>query len=155
MSQLDHSIELARLALKAQPSSALVRTHAGWSFIYAGDLDEALEHLDIARRLSPLDPIGYVTLNGVAAVHYFSRRFAQTVRHIKLALLQNPTMPVSLLYLAAALGQLEDESAEEVTSQLLAVRPNSTLTRARRLNFRHAWMSDLFVEGLAKAGLPE
>lgn len=40
--------------------------------------------------------------------------------------------------------------------ELLALQPGSTLSFTRRFpRFRHEWMTDLFVEGLRRAGIPE
>jgi len=47
------------------------------------------------------------------------------------------------------------DDAKKTIDRLLAVQPNSSLTRSRQTRYRHSWMSDLHQEGLRKAGLPE
>ncbi|MGE0851274.1 MAG: tetratricopeptide repeat protein [Hyphomicrobiaceae bacterium] len=76
---LEQGVDLARQALRAHPNSAVVRTNCSWVFVCNNERDLALEHLHAARRISPLDPRGYITLNAIAAAHFCERRFDETV----------------------------------------------------------------------------
>jgi adenylate cyclase len=155
---IEQAAELAHHALRFHPNSALVRTNCGWVFVYNGESELALEHLHVARRISPLDPRGYVTMNGIAAAHFFGRRFDEAVQWARRALQENPTLHVSLRFLSAALVHLgRKEDAQDTIRELLRIQPNASLSRWRSgpMTHRYNWMREMFIEGLKAAGLPE
>jgi adenylate cyclase len=66
------------------------------------------------------------------------------------------TNSAGLRYLAASLAHMDRlEEAQRVITDLIAVQPSSTLSRSRSTPLRYAWMVDLYIEGLRKAGLPK
>src|SRR5260370_13535861 len=46
----------------------------GWTKVSLGDMDGAIEQLEVAQRLNPLDPRRYVTLTAMAYAHFFAGR---------------------------------------------------------------------------------
>jgi adenylate cyclase len=124
-------------------------------FVYNNESDLALEHLHAARRISPLDPRGYITLNAIAAAHFYERRFDETVLWTRRALQQNPTHPIALRLLSAALAHLgQNEEAHNVMRELKRLQPNVSLARISP-SYRYDWMKELLIDGLKTAGLSE
>jgi len=153
---IEPAMEFARRAAAIQPMSAIVRTHIGWVYNIAGRSDAAIEEFEIANRLNPLDPRAHAMQVGFAAAHFFARRFEQAIAFADRAVAQGPGYPQPRRYKAAALAHLDRlEEARVVIADLLQVQPKATLTRARNAAAAHAWMMDLWIEGLRKAGLPE
>jgi adenylate cyclase len=69
---------------------------------------------------------------------------------------QQPDDNIAKRYLAASLAHLgRIAEAQEVVKDLLRSQPNSSLSLSRLNTFRHSWMTDLYLEGLRNAGLPE
>jgi adenylate cyclase len=154
--EFDEALELAERALRVQPNSVHVRNYCGWVFIYNGEAERAIAQFETARRQNPLDPRAYVTHMGLAAATFFARRFNESIRWSRRALLDAPSSHPARRYLAAALAHLgQSDEAKRVVEDLLVLQPNSTLTRARTNPFIHSWMADLYVGGLALAGLPD
>lgn len=152
----DQALELAERALDLHPNSHAVRSYCGWVFTYAGESDRAIEQFESARRLSPVDPRGYFPLLGIATAHFFAGRFEETVRFTRRILDEVPSHNIARRYLAAALAHAgrTDEAAAALAA-LLAAQPGYTLGAARGSRFRYRWMLELWVDGLALAGLPE
>jgi len=152
----DSALELADRALALHPSSHAIRAYCGWVYAYAGESDRAIEQFDEARRLSPVDPRGYFPLLGIATAHFFARRFDQTIRVARRILSQVPEHNIARRYLAAALAhEGRTGEAQAAMHDLLAAQPGYSLAVAAHSRFRHAWMLDLWLDGLRMAGLPE
>ena len=65
---------LAR-AIALDPNLAIARTWKGWTNIYLGNVDAAIEQLSAAIRLSPLDPRLFLAQTGMAYAHFFAGRY--------------------------------------------------------------------------------
>jgi tetratricopeptide (TPR) repeat protein len=48
---------------------------SGWVRIYLGEAEMAIEHMERALRLSPLDRLLYSVQNGIAAAHFLAGRY--------------------------------------------------------------------------------
>jgi tetratricopeptide (TPR) repeat protein len=46
----------------------------GWTKVYLGDMDGAIEQLEVALRVNPLDPRRYTTLTAMAYAYFFAGR---------------------------------------------------------------------------------
>jgi adenylate cyclase len=154
--QLDQAVELAHRALILNPNSSSVRTNCGWVFVLNAEYDRALEHLDVARRMSPLDPREYLMNNAATAAYFLSRRFEQAEESARRTLDKWPSHPVTLRGRAAALVRLGRLAEARATiAKLLAVQPNSSVSHLRRLGYRDQEMFKNFLDALRIAGLPE
>ena len=133
-----------------------MRSYCGVALIHCADFEGAIEKLEVARRLSPIDPRDYITLNSLAGAYLFSRRFEETVRLTGLVLARMPANPISYRLRAAALvhlGQLQD--AQEEVRRLLQIQPSAVVSPRPSSALRHPWMSNLINDALRRAGLPE
>jgi TolB-like protein/class 3 adenylate cyclase len=67
---------LAR-AVALDPNLAAARAWAGWSQIFIGNVDAAIEQFSEAIRLSPIDPRLFISQTGMAFVHFFAGRYEE------------------------------------------------------------------------------
>jgi adenylate cyclase len=105
-------------------------------------------------RMSPVDPLLYLTFAGMGFALIELRRFDEAIVAGKKAQRQNPSYPSSYRCLASALAHLgRDAEAREAAARLLEVDPAFTISEwiARGSHSN----SKLLIEGLRKAGLPE
>jgi tetratricopeptide (TPR) repeat protein len=135
-------------ALALNPSFARGWSISGTLRNWAGQPDIAIEHVETSLRLSPRARIGTsLTVSGGA--HFLSRRFAEAVPKLLLAIQEDPSFPQSYRYLAACyahMGRLDD--AREVVARLRAITsvviPDASYLR----NTEHR---ELFLSGLRLA----
>src|SRR5215204_2409632 len=113
-------------------------------------------HFLIARRLSPVDPRGFITFVGLGMAHFVARRFEEAEKAARRGIAQMTRNTASRRLLAASLAHLgRVEEAREVVKELLILQPNYTLSFTRRFpRYRPPWMPELLIEGLRKAGIP-
>jgi adenylate cyclase len=152
----DRSEELAAAALRANPNSINVQSLCGGASSYAGQSARAIELLQTAWRINPVDPQGFFTMRGLGLAYFFARSFEDTVFWESRVIRQQPDDNIAKRYLAASLAHLGRlAEAQNVIADLLRSQPNASLSLARLNTFRHRWMMDLYIDGLRKAGLPE
>jgi adenylate cyclase len=152
---LDQAVTFSERALYLQPNSSNVLTNCGWVLVYNDESERALACLEKARRLNPLDPRGYITLNGMGAAHFLERRFKETEQFTRRALEMNTGHPISLRYLTAALAQMGRlAEATEVGRLLQSTRWEAMRVHLHRSCYRNPEKRELLFEGLRLAGLP-
>jgi adenylate cyclase len=127
----------------------------GWALTFAGRPEAALEPMKKAMRLSPHQPLAYLSILGMA---YFSLgRYEMAVNLFKKALARNPTAQNARMWLAATyakLGRIED--AEWEAQELLSSNPKFSLKRiSHALPFKDPAQLEVLLDGLRKAGLPD
>ncbi len=115
---------------------------------WAGQPDIAIEHLEASLRLSPRARVGRSLLNmGVA--HFYSRRFAEAVPKLLLAIQEDPSLPQPYRYLAACyahMGRFDD--AREIVARLRAI---TSIVIPDASYLRNAEHRELFLSGLRLA----
>jgi adenylate cyclase len=135
-------------ALALNPNYARGWHISGVLRMWAGQPDIAIEHFDVALRLSPRIRVG--TSHGlVGAAHFFSRRFDEAVPKLLLVIQDDPGFGQPRRYLAACyahMGRLDD--ARETVRRLRAITsvviPDVSFLR----NLEHR---ELFLSGLRLA----
>lgn len=155
---LEAAIGLVSRALAISPNYARNWGYSAWIRIWCGEPRAALEHVQNALRLNPLDPEIALTRNALAYGHYFLDEFDAAAAVVRESLQSRPNSASPLRIGAAALamaGRLEE--AVVLRTRLQAVDPSLALMNlASRLGpYRHAEDIARFVEGLRRAGLPE
>jgi adenylate cyclase len=152
---LDQAADFARRAVMVHPNSAVVRAHCGWAWVFSGEFDEALANLEAGRRMDPLDPRFHMPQNAMAAAYFFQRNFQKALELARGVLARVPTHPVSLRFIAASLVHLgKPDEAHAAIQKLLQAYPDFTISRVKS-HFRHPWMTELYLDALRAAGLPE
>ena len=145
---LDHNSR----AIELNPNDGDLLATQALLLNYAGQPDEARRWADEAIRRNPHYPGWYGSVS--AGIHYLERDYEQAVavlnRLESLAIWDHRT-------LAASYAQLgENEKAQHHAQEVLAINPDFSLARFKaKIPYRKEPDRDHFLDGLAKAGLPE
>ena len=78
--EVEEGAALVSRATNLDPNLAIARNWRGWAHLWLGDVDAAIEQLQVALRLSPLDPQIFTVHTGLALL-IFSLAATQTPRH--------------------------------------------------------------------------
>ena len=145
-------------AVALNPNSAMAWAAKGHVLARRDQPEAAIEALNRAWRLSPFDPLGYYTSNGLAVAHLTARRFETAIEWADRALHDNPRLltPKQVKVVALAnLGRLDEARAE--IPHLLAMHPKWTIAEFRAMDTgaMAPEVMDFFVTGLRLGGLPE
>ncbi len=118
---------------------------------WAGQPDNAIDHLETVLRLSPRARVGS-TLHQIGLAHFFARRFDQAERKLLLAIQDDPRHPMTYRVLAAChahAGRLEE--ARAMISRLRTITPEVItpwMTLPQKRTFRNPEHIELIVSGL-------
>jgi tetratricopeptide (TPR) repeat protein len=154
---LDDGIALIDRALVLNPNLAAAWRFSGYARVFIGEPDLAIEHLERAVRLSPLDPLIFIVQNGIVLAHFFAGRYDEALSWAGKTLRQNPSYAAALI-MAAVSGALTGRADEvqKAVGRLREIDPGVGIS-----NFANVWPlrcpEDLavFEKGLRLTGLPE
>jgi tetratricopeptide (TPR) repeat protein len=110
-------------ALALNPNYARGWHISGILRLWSGQPDLAIEHIEVALRLSPRASVGS-SLANIGAAHLVSRRFDEALPKLLLAIQEDPSRPGPYRLLAACyahMGQLDD--ARAVVARLRPITP--------------------------------
>jgi TolB-like protein len=151
----EESIASFRRAVELNPNSAAAHSHLSRGYAFAGRDREAIEHGDLAIRLSPLDPEMALFLGAIAVAHYAAKRYAESVRYTTQALRLRPGFQGAQRLRCSGLAQ--SNMVEEARSFLAAIRreqPQLSIDWVRgNVPFQTLELMERFLQGLRKAGL--
>jgi len=149
----DPAREMVDRAVALNPNSAIAWDQRGWTYQRAGQSEEAIQSFERANRLSPIDPMLFARFTGTSVALIGLGRFDEALATAKKALGERQTAQ-AYRCLAAALAHLgRDAEARNAAAQVLEMEPCFQISEwvARSGH----WRSQMFIEGLRKAGLPE
>ncbi len=144
-------------ALTLNPNITAAWMVGGWTKIYLGESDKAVEYFAHAIRLNPLDPLVARMHTGIAAAQFLAGHYKEAGLLAESALRQHPN-DLPLLRVAAAshalAGQMMD--AKKNIARICHLDPALRLSRVAALApCRRPEDVAKYVEGMRKAGLPE
>jgi len=142
-------IALVDRALAFNPSYARGWFVSGFLRLWAGQAERAVEHAEMALRLSPR-ALARPTSWLVGAALFFGRHFEEAVPRLRVAIEDSPHFPTPYRFLAACYGHmgLLDE-ARAIIARLLAITPEVIPTYP--LPFRDPQHRELYYSGLRLA----
>jgi len=144
-------------ALALNPSAAHAWSARGQIHALRNQPEAAMKAVERARRLSPYDPLAFVSALNIALAHFAARRFELAIEWADRALHDQPRIVAAIRVKVVAnahLGRLDEARLE--LSRVLAIDPKLTITGFReRAHFLAPEVRELFVTGLRLAGLPE
>jgi adenylate cyclase len=154
LGDFDTGREMVDRAVALNPNSPRAWEQRGWTYLIAGEPEEAIRSFERANRLSPFDPWRFSTFAGMSGAFIGLGRFDEAVSAAKKAVRQNQAFSITYRCLASALAHLgRDTDAREAAARMLELEPNFRISEfVARVGLLHA---KLFVDGLRKAGLPE
>jgi len=139
-------------ALSFNPNYARGWHISGTLKMWAGQPDIAIEHMEIALRLSPRARIGQ-SLAAIGRAHLLARRFEAAIPKLLLAIHEDPSFPNPLFSLAACyayMGRLDD--AREALARLRAITSSVTSHVMRDIShFRDPQHRELLLTGVRLA----
>ena len=124
----------------------------GWR----GDYDEALQHAEIATRLSPRDTFAIGSF-AYAGAEFGAGHYEQSVEWAQKTIEVTPEFPGGYRYLAAShafLGRMNEARAAKDRLLRLMPHENLRLVRAALPSVNRDRM-ERFVQGMRMAGVPE
>jgi len=143
-------------AVTLDPNAAWALSRLGWLDVYADRPDEAKIHFEKALRLSPLDPINFNNLVGLASARAVAGDDAGAADLYIRALQERPNAAWIHRQLAAALygaGRLNE--AKESVAKLLASHPGITIRRLREAMVFSPSTLDRMAAQMRALGIPE
>jgi TolB-like protein/Flp pilus assembly protein TadD len=122
-------IDFTDRALALNPNDARAWHGSGWIRCYNGDPDTAVEHIDRAERLSPIDPQMSQFQLAKCLAHFCAGRYEAATQIARTIVQRHPYLPPAYLHLArsAAKAGHMDEARRAMTS---AVQLNPALRRS-------------------------
>ncbi len=154
--QREQALLLLSDALRDNPSFAWGHWALGRGLSLWGRPDEAIAHLDAARRLSPRDPLLAHFHEGLAFAHFARRDAEGALASARESVRLRPDWPrVHQVLCAAASAAGERDAAQRAYAQALALGEQRSLSALRR-GFERAGAEAGFLEryvgALAEAG---
>jgi len=149
------ALEELRGALALNPSFTFGHTAYGWALLRAGRYEEAIAETGRALQTSPLDSFSgfYTSVHGLALLA--ARRFEEALPFLRASVAAFADYPGHYNTLISCCGHLGlAEEAQQFRQARDRLPPPLRLAAVRRslAGFAHC---EVFVEGLAKAGVPE
>jgi len=139
------------------PNLATARFLGGFLRLWDGQTEAAIEHLEHAMRLSPLDPELYRMQAGMAAAHLFAGRHEEATSWAEKAFRDLPSFLLAVAVLAAShalAGRIAE--AQRAMAEVRRLDPGLRLSKVGDwLPIHRTENLATFVDGLRKAGLPE
>ena len=119
----DQALALSNSNFFALCSSALALS-------WMGTADVAVDRANRALRLSPFDPLNYLSYNALAISYLHTNQFNDAYEVATRSVQLNPRFSVSRAFLTAALSRLgRNTEAESEARQLLAIDPTFSVRR--------------------------
>jgi TolB-like protein/class 3 adenylate cyclase len=145
-------------ALALNPNSANAWMASGLVSCFRNRPDAAIEALQRAMRLSPLDPEGPGIKSGLAGAHLVAGRYEEALEWADRSLHEQPHFSPALRVKVVSLAQLgRIEEARRWLRTVLELQPGLTIAWYLRYGVRFLPSETLavIVEAMRKAGLPE
>jgi TolB-like protein len=154
---LDRALLLIDRALELDENLAVAWQRSGWVRGYAGDPDGAIESLNKAIRLNPLDPRVFLTQSAMAFAHFIAGRDGEAARWAAMALRVKPNwLPALRMTIAsnAMCGQVGE--AKRAVKTYLDIDPEVTIAKlCGYYPFRRDADRQRLIAAMRKAGVRE
>jgi tetratricopeptide (TPR) repeat protein len=151
----EESIAAFGQAVALNPNSAAAHSHLSRGFAFAGRDREAIEHGQLAIRLSPLDPEMALFLGAIAVAHFAAGRYAEAARHTADALRLRPGFQGAQRLRCASLalaGRIAEARSYLVTARRQQPQLSLAWIRAN-VPYQTRELLERFLDGMRKAGL--
>jgi adenylate cyclase len=153
--QYEKAIAAGERAIELNPNSADAHARLAMTLTRAGRHEEAIALLERAIRLNPYPPNWY--LSNLGNAYRNAGKYEEAVISYKKVLKRNPDFLFAHAGLASVYSLLgrEDEAQAEA-EEILKTNPAFSIERfAKTLLYKNKADSDIVIDGLRRAGLPE
>jgi TolB-like protein len=153
----ERAISLMDRARALNPNLAMAWHLSGWMRCFVGQYDLAVEHLDRAIRLSPVDPQRPGIQAAIAVAHFGAGRIDIASAIARATLLEQPNNFIATLVSAAANAMAGNlDAARSSMRRACELDPNFRLHKIKdRLPFKQPDLLIQWHDALRTAGLPE
>lgn len=151
------ALEELEAALEMNPNLAVVHCGLADSMVCSGRIADAIPHFEAAITLSPHDPLRWAFLSYRALAHLFARDFEEAARWAQKATRVPHCHYLGFAHRVSALGHLQRTGElEAAVGELLQIKPrfSRALARQRLFYVKNPEQVALYIDGLAKAGIP-
>ena len=130
---------------------------SGWTHLYLGEHQTALNHLYRAERLSPRDPTSLQVKLAMSYAHFFQGAYGEASQLTEAISRESPGFQPALRVAAMSLALGGDRiSAMQYTKKALALDPTARVSSLMsQMPLRRPEDRDRWKEGLIEAGFPE
>jgi adenylate cyclase len=150
------AVEAARDALVIQPNGYEVNLFIGLYSQFAGEPAQAVEHLEFAQRLSPIDTARKLGFLGMA--YFMNGDYAKAAKIWKTRIDKIPKVTqLAYIFLAMSYAMLgQTDAASSATGALLTMNPNFHLSGWRwPRTYKNPEDRQRLYDAAVKAGIPE
>jgi len=151
----EESIAALRRAVTLNPNSAAAHSHLSRGLAFAGRDREAIEHGEVAIRLSPLDPDMALFLGGFAVANFAAGRYAEAADYAtEAAWLRPGFLGVQRMRCAslAMAGRIDEARLSLAT--VLREQPQLSLDwMETNVPYQTPELMERYLDGMRKAGL--
>jgi TolB-like protein/class 3 adenylate cyclase/Tfp pilus assembly protein PilF len=155
--EVEEAAVLLARAVDLDSNLVLARTWMGWTKVYLGDTDGAIEQLEVALRVNPLDPRRYTTSTAMAYAHFFAGRNDEASALATNVVRQQPNyLAAQLVMMAchAVAGRIDE--ARQACAAVLRIDPTQRISGSNaRAPFRRPLDMDKLEQAFRIAGMPE
>jgi TolB-like protein len=154
---LDRALLLIDRALELDQNLAIAWQRSGWVRGYAGDSDGAIESLNKAMRLNPLDPLVFLTQSAMAFAHFIAGRDDTAAEWAAMALRAKPNwLPALRVSIAANAWRGRLDEAQRELALYLGIDPQVHIAKVcEYYPLRREVDRRRLVEGMRIAGMAE
>ncbi|MCF8466508.1 MAG: adenylate/guanylate cyclase domain-containing protein [Sneathiella sp.] len=143
-------------AITLDPNSAWALSRLGWLEVYADHPEAAFQHFEHAIRLSPLDPMNFNNLVGIATAHQISGDYSASANLFERALMERPSaFWIYRNLVPALLAAGRREEAEASKKIMLKAYPAMTVKRFKDAMVFSPKTLESMAFYLRKLGIPE
>lgn len=155
--EVDRALLLIGRALELDVNLAVAWQRSGWVRGYAGDPDGAIESLNKAMRLDPLDTRVFLTQSAMAFAHFIAERDREAAEWAAMALRTKPNwMPALRVAMASNAMQGRAAEAKAAVAKYEQVDPEVSIRKiCDHYPFRRQQDKQRLVTALRKAGVRE
>jgi tetratricopeptide (TPR) repeat protein len=153
---VDRALSLIDRALELDVNLATAWQRSGWVRGYAGDPEGAIQSLNMAIRLNPLDTRVFLTQSAMAFAHFLAARDAESAQWAAMALRLKPNwMPALRMAIVANAMQGRHKEAREALASYSSVDPEVSIEKiCDCYPFRRACDRERLIAGLHNASVP-
>jgi TolB-like protein len=155
--EVDRALLLINRALELDVNLAVAWQRSGWVRGYAGDSEGAIESLNKAMRLDPLDTRVFLTQSAMAFAHFIAGRDQEAAEWAAMALRTKPNwMPALRVAIASNAMQGRAAEAKAALRSYERVDPNVSIRKiCGHYPFQRQQDKQRLMKALCKAGVRE
>jgi TolB-like protein len=155
--EVDRALLLINRALELDVNLAVAWQRSGWVRGYAGDCEGAIESLNQAMRLDPLDTRVFLTQSAMAFAHFVAGQDQEAAEWAAKALRTKPNwMPALRVAIASNAMKGRAAEAKAALQSYKGLEPNASIRKiCEHYPFQRPKDKQRLVQALRKAGVRE